>query len=1157
MILKAKEIMNKIDDEYRGFLEKRRDLQISPEKLAVEVEEILQEIKEAGKNIGNSKLRQQLESYAGSCGLYIYEVTNNYPNTSLDPLDKKIQDILTKYGEDGEIDVEEFLLSSLKKMDSSEFKETVIFVLLDKLTYYAYYGETLEPEELEELESKQLERAIACICQIAYLKSLQNIVHWLDEGTKTNWLNFFGHRYIYELFAEQIAPLEAWGSELKKLNKDRYINELETILFTFYDSKLAEALEQGLKSFILKHQDSRISSLLDELDGNIFKTAEIKVEVNGSKPIGRVMRNTNQFIIEFLKKGGDRTSYWAEQWLDELGSSGWKTLQKKCHYEYEDWHNLSIQEKIDIYLDQQSNKYDSIKEDLEEKIKGKFDKETVFHEPFTFKDIYIPLKVSESSFDLKHEVIKAIQGRDRRDQILCIEGETGSGKSIFCRKLADWTLKNLHPLWTPILIKLRDVKELGNNFQETLEIILDDCNFADNNDWLKDPNTCFLFLLDGLDELLTEQSPEGSWNTLLQQANKFQHEYGLDKKLPKHQVLITTRSIVFQGITLSVEGVERVKIQPIDQNFQQQWLEKWEKANQNQKVEKDLKVQALKEVSNAQLGESKDSTKGWLKEPLLLYLIAAMWRDGILNKQKIEGLEPDEIKITIYKRLLDWVIRTQIQDSHDPKLEPLQKIFKGDLLEQNKETFKRILTEAGLCAIQSGGIRSSMSILEERLDKCLAEESKEFAKSLFQEAKKIEEIKKKEKDESPTTVLLSIENNQVNFLHKSFSEFLYAQRLLQNLEDWTKLWDNGLEFLISSDRLDWEIYDLLGFGGLTKEIVGYLRGSLKDSQILSNKPERNRLFERLEDFYSRWFEGKFINEEISAIWPEKKMVELLKPKLLNPISNQSLILGRRLINIYTGLNVLILLLELSRQIQEKTKPFYPCGSVSLEQCVGERICRLGERTDTFEPSRLLRLIGYSRWLGTDVFVKTVGSFLEEINLRGADLRGAELSGVKLNKSYLSSSLLNGINLSQAELKQAFLGNAQLHCADLSGTNLTSTFLGNANLSGAYLEKAVLVRAVLAGANLRTAHLVNANIEDADLGDADLSDANLRGSNLKNANFSCANLSDANLQGADLSGANLTSANLIGCNVSGVDLTSANLTGTNLTKIISNEKTKFP
>ena len=1159
------------DDIYRLHVDilKNQDEYMQNNLLVDKLSNLLQLIDEAGNNITDNDQHKLLESFAGYWRIIIQGNKDLKINIDLpDEQTLTIQKILTFYGEEEQLEIQDFLFSSLKQIAIPDFDEKLMSFIWETL---AYYWEILE-------EVEQVERSIFCLCQVAYLKSLYDIIiNFLDEKVKSSLSDFLGNRYIYELFTQQRTELEnaGWKLELDGDIQDRDTSEQGKILFLFYESKLAEILEHGFQSFmgvtdfLSKITDFyllKIAQLLSDQYCRLFSFyfhALIQQRSFITKLLLRVKRNTHKHLIYSLKQGGDLTQGLTDICIKYCNDIDQKKLQDKYRREAIDEEYTSIRELTNQYLEYEPKKYEGINKYLKEKIARKFDnpeKATVFHEPFTFKDIYVPLKASESGrffddnqeiFDLKYEAIRAIKTRERRDQVLCIEGEAGSGKSTFCRMLADWTLKHLHPLWTPILIKLRDVQKLGNNFQETLEIILDKWKFTYNNDWLQDKNTCFLFLLDGLDELLTEQSSESVWDTLLQQAIEFQHECGLSEEIPKHQVLITTNSVMFQSPSLSFEQLERVKIQPIDKKFLHQWLKKWKNLVYTEKI------QDLEDVLNTQLERSSDPDEGWLKEPLLLYLVTAMYRDRILNIEdlntEIEKLNTEKeltynpVKSLIYNKLLDWVVETLLRKNSEEedtgqRIKILQKALKD---KSNTQTFKLLLTEAGLCAIQSGGMRSSIAMLEERLDKRLAGRSKQFAKLVFEQAKKVKEIK------YSLTALLFVKNGQVNFLHKSFSEFLYAQRLLESLEDWTKLWENESEFVISRDRMDWEIYDLLGFGGLTTEIIEYLRGSLKLSKILSDKNTQEQLLERLKDFYGRWFEGKFVNEEISTTWPEKKMVELQKQ-----MSSKGLFLGRRLIDIYTGLNVLILLLELSRQNQESQTRFYPCGSLPSSQCAKEATFRLDEQTDPFEPSRLLRLIGYSRWLGTDVFVKTVGPFLEEINLRGADLRGAELSGVKLNKAYLSDSLLNGINLSGAELKQAFLGNAQLHCADLSRTNLTNAFLGNANLSGAYLEKATLVRAVLAGANLRTAHLVNANCKDACLGDADLSDANLRGAKLKNANFSCSNLSDANLQGADLSGADLTSSVLTGCNFSDANLTGANLTGANLTDIIHNEKTQW-
>jgi hypothetical protein len=206
-------------------------------------------------------------------------------------------------------------------------------------------------------------------------------------------------------------------------------------------------------------------------------------------------------------------------------------------------------------------------------------------------------------------------------------------------------------------------------------------------------------------------------------------------------------------------------------------------------------------------------------------------------------------------------------------------------------------------------------------------------------------------------------------------------------------------------------------------------------------------------------------------------------------------LGLRQVDVYTGLNVMILLLELHRYAKVKNElkdkiAFYPCGQPDTEE---------------FGRTRLLCIIGYSQCLGAFAFNQILTVFLSGADLSRADLRGANLWRA---------------NLWRANLWRANLIGANLSGADLSGANLSGADFSGANLSGANLS----------GADLRGAYLTGANLSGTDL-----SGAYLTGAYLTGANLSGTDLSGANLSGADLSGADLSEADLSGANLSGADL----------------------
>ncbi|WYM02223.1 MAG: pentapeptide repeat-containing protein [Gloeotrichia echinulata CP02] len=246
------------------------------------------------------------------------------------------------------------------------------------------------------------------------------------------------------------------------------------------------------------------------------------------------------------------------------------------------------------------------------------------------------------------------------------------------------------------------------------------------------------------------------------------------------------------------------------------------------------------------------------------------------------------------------------------------------------------------------------------------------------------------------------------------------------------------------------------------------------------------LFKRLEKFYRRWCQGKFIDSAEETL-PQKKLRQLQKYKIIG--------LGQRQVDIYAGLNVMILLLELHRYAQ---------GRDDLTQQI---IFYPSDKPEKYPlTTQLLRIINYSDGIKLGNFNSVVGRFLSRANLSGANLSGANLSGADLSSAYLS----------RADLSSAYLSRANLNSADLRGANLSSADLRGANLRGANLSDADLSSANLSGAILSRANLNSADLRGANLSSADIRGANLRGANLRGADLSSANLSGAYLGDAYLS-----------------------------------------
>ncbi len=424
-------------------------------------------------------------------------------------------------------------------------------------------------------------------------------------------------------------------------------------------------------------------------------------------------------------------------------------------------------------------------------------------------------------------------------------------------------------------------------------------------------------------------------------------------------------------------------------------------------------------------------------EPLLLYLLAAMHRDrdrdGGIKLADFQGGSKVQAKIRVYDRSLEWVLTKQRNKWLHSQIIGLE----ADTFQENMEL---ILTEAALALVQSGGEYAQLAMIEARLKK----EDSELANI-------IEELKQEDKKSLNTAlgafyIKASAEAKEggVEFYHKSFSEFLTAKRILRSLEEWTEKGGRRKQWLVDDDKLANQVYDLFGYGGLTWEIVEYLRGLLAENTELS----RLDLFKRLYDFYLLWCEGEFIDAE-GTTFPQTKMREL-KPFLAADTN-----LGQRQVDVYPGLNIMILLFELHRYGQSQDNQalkqqlnFHPCGEVD-------------ENGQPLDRSLLFRLIGYSCCVETWAFSNIVGRFLSDANLNGANLEGA-----KLGDANFEGANLEGANLVGANLVGANLVGANLVGANLVGANLVRAYLGGANLGGANLQGADLVRALLVGANLK-------------------------------------------------------------------------------------------
>ncbi|TAE56995.1 MAG: NACHT domain-containing protein [Nostocales cyanobacterium] len=845
--------------------------------------------------------------------------------------------------------------------DSSSFLDVLCLPLAQmlegNLSYVSLGVNLLKKYQEINRELPSIEECTLIISQTAYLESIKEIL--------------------------SLYPLINWDVNVENLqnfsNKLRYIQNFEleetslkNIFLCFHNSKLSEIFNQIL---LLRLVSPNVSNFLASL---LTK---------------RIAANTHRYIIHIITELEEEIQNLI---INDFGN--WKDEQQ-------------VIQIIDEYL------YTHIQPQP---------LATFFDQSYSWKDIYIPIKAKTIDkyshvVDLEAWVKGIILNPQKLEQVMLIEGDAGSGKSVFCFMFADWVRQHLYPLWTPILINLKNINYSGESLEEILEVELKDSLISQSPNWLNNKNTNFLFIFDGLDELNVNLEKFLNLVSVLQEKCKNKEEMG-------HRSLITCRTKTLQYVEKIPQNLERAKILELDSQLQEKWFKKWISLPENKGQKTDIEEYL----------SSKKCPKAIniiASEPLYLHLLSLMYRDDTLGYHNLETSNRRTARVVIWQEFINWLISKQ-NISVDNSEEDHQEHLNYQL------NLNNLLTESAFAIIQSGGILASLHIIEARLENQQSNLLETLNKFYFLPAKKQPE--------------------KIECFHKSFIEFLYAEKLVNHLKMWSQV-----ETETEIQEMNWQIYDFLGFGKISREIVDYVMGLLIQDENL----HWVNLFKVLENFYSQWCDGKFIDtaEETLAQIKLKQLQQYhTNPKIQN--------LGQRQVDIYAGLNLMILLLEIQRYAQEHDVLkeyiiFYPSGETQGDNLTSD----------------LLKIMNYCNCLQGDSFNSIVGEFFSATNLRATYLFQANLSGIDLSQA----------DLSRAELSRTYLMQSNLSNAYLIAAKMIQSELHDANLSGANMIRT----------DLRGADLSNANLQDADLSRVDLSGANLKGANLQGAYMMGANLGD--------------------------------------------------
>jgi uncharacterized protein YjbI with pentapeptide repeats len=704
--------------------------------------------------------------------------------------------------------------------------------------------------------------------------------------------------------------------------------------------------------------------------------------------------------------------------------------------------------------------------------------EALLGEPFSLKDIYIPLKgqlIQDEEFKSRDYFLQipsasgsaplvdlmewASQELEDKTSITVIEANAGSGKTSFCQLWAAKVAQELYPNWIPVLIRLRDVT-LGQTLEQTLESAFPIGRFTDADGWFCASSPPCLLLLDGLNELPGSTHQSSHLWSFIAQLLRF-HNQNLDSAgLPRHKIVLTSRSHSLdcltrtyrQGSTLPLPiKLRRILIAPMGQDEFRQWFQQWAKLQSKSIAQAFFTF--LKHGGVFQAHPPTKSLAALVTRPLMLYLLGILHRDAWVD-ESIFQMGSSQVKFEIYDRVCRWLLgEPAAENGRLPELtreglahatrslEAIANLLQG----RDPQHLRHQMQIAALTIIQTGRYQASQSDSQRRLTST-ANVLPSTLPALFFHSHPYKELKVG----SLTQTNLQPSNlpnatPSIEFSHPSLGEYLGAEQIATQLVALTRQVQDQYgerNFVIESPvNVAQHLYALLGYGLLSIAIEELIVERLRrEEKRNANVFSFAVLFQRLYRFYQAYCRGQWLDEGI-AHHAHSQLQTLHNP--LNVLQ----------IDAAVGLNIFLLLCAAAK---ESHVPLWLCGNPDIQQ--------------EFDPDRLLSFISRCAALSPTAFWQRARQSLGKVQLAEACLNQAMLAEANLSQANLFSANLIGSNLAGANLQTA----------NLSWASLVGANLANANLSGASLEGADLSGANLQGVNLKSANLSNACLFQAQL-----------------------------------------------------------------------------
>ncbi|HEY9615032.1 pentapeptide repeat-containing protein [Allocoleopsis sp.] len=745
--------------------------------------------------------------------------------------------------------------------------------------------------------------------------------------------------------------------------------------------------------------------------------------------------------------------------------------------------------------------------------------EPLLAEPFSLKDLYIPLKgrvVRDEEYQAQEYSSSApgssrpvdlmqwaMSQLDDKTSIAVIEAAAGGGKTSFCQIWAAHVAQVLYPNWMPVLIRLRDAT-LGQTLEQTLESAFPVGRFTDTDGWFSPNSPPCLLILDGVDELPRSTQTERHLWTFMEQVMRFHNQDTDSTGLPRHKIFLTSRRATLDGLikksrqtsTLYLpDQLHRIVVEPMGQDEFRQWFGAWAKLQSKSIAQAYFSF--LKHGGAFKQRSSAKDLASLVTRPLMLYLLGVLHRDSWIDESIFQMGSP-QVQFEIYDRITRWLLGEPATGegplpeliregfAHASRsLEAIANLLQG----RDPQELRRQMQLAALMIIQTGQYQVSSDAIAQGAQALLIAQRAAPEATVRHSSNEL--TTKVSPPALPALFFRSqpLKGSKVGRLlaqrRNSYENVARVESLKYNLQP-ANLQPTNLQpttpapsSTLSSPTHSVEfshpsLGEYLGAEAIAKQLTA----------LTQKVPDQyNEITFVLHDalsvaqhLYALLGYG-ILSAEIEALVVERLRREQRRNSSVFSFS----LLFQRLYRFYRAYCRGQWMDEgVAHQAHSQLSALNnPLNVLQIDAAVGINVflllcsgaqeaqipfwpCGNPDIPQEFDPDLLLSFMGRTAALSPTAFWQRARGSLRKMQLAEACLNQAMLAEANLGHANLSAAELIGINLASAELHHA-----NLSCASLAGANLS-----NANLFEANLEGADLSGANLKGANLKSANLTH-------------------------------------------------------------------------------------